>query len=409
MPRSRIITAREEGLLRRIYESPDDDAPRLVYADLLSECGDPHGELIQLQCALSKIDSDHESYTRMKRRERVLLAEHGPVIVARARKAAPKLTFEIRRGFVEGASGEADELAKSGVKAIALEPLLSRFTVMANRRISESSPLAKFGGSAVFERAHSLTITSYAKRSVPLRFLEAASSTKVAAALREVTLDNIGVSKADIEALVELPHFANLRLLSLTMCRVGKDALLSLRAMRSVLTHLSLSSYHAGERLAQALAAAPGLGALEQLAIPNNGIGGRGLQALVETGRLATVTDLDLRSNDLSAADVESLFDGGTLKNVRRLLLGGNKLGSVTAKRIAAWPSSRQIEKLHLGDAGIGDDGAKALAASPNLVNLRSLVLSETKLSPKTVKALLDSKGLSRARLYVGDRFLARA
>lgn len=409
MPRT--TTAREEGLLRRIYESPDDDAPRLVYADLLSERGDPHGELIQLQCALSKIDSDHESYTRMKRRERVLLAEHGPVIVARARKAAPKLTFEIRRGFVEGASGEADELAKSGAKAIALEPLLSRFTVMANRRINpESSPLAKFGRSAVFERAHSLTITSYAKRSVPLRFLEAASSTKVAAALREVTLDNIGVSKADIEALVELPHFANLRLLSLTMCRVGKDALLPLRAMRSALTHLSLSSYHAGEKLAEALAAAPGLGALEQLAIPNNGIGGRGLHALVETGRLETVTDLDLRSNDLSATDVATLFDGKTLKSVRRLLLGGNKtLGSAVAKRIASWPSSRQLEKLHLGDAGIGDDGAKALATSHNLVNLRSLVLSETKLSPKTVKALLDSKGLSRARLYVGDRFLARA
>ncbi len=39
-----------EELLEAIYASPDDDAPRLVYADALLERGDPRGELIVRQC-----------------------------------------------------------------------------------------------------------------------------------------------------------------------------------------------------------------------------------------------------------------------------------------------------------------------------------------------------------------------
>jgi uncharacterized protein (TIGR02996 family) len=39
-----------ERLLEAIYDAPDDDAPRLVYADALLERGDPRGEFIVRQC-----------------------------------------------------------------------------------------------------------------------------------------------------------------------------------------------------------------------------------------------------------------------------------------------------------------------------------------------------------------------
>jgi len=39
-----------EALLEAIWAAPDDDAPRLVYADALLERGDPRGELIVRQC-----------------------------------------------------------------------------------------------------------------------------------------------------------------------------------------------------------------------------------------------------------------------------------------------------------------------------------------------------------------------
>lgn len=65
-------TGQEEldHLLAAIYAAPDDDGPRLVYADALLERGDPRGELIALQCR-GELDRDQ------KRREKELLEVHG--------------------------------------------------------------------------------------------------------------------------------------------------------------------------------------------------------------------------------------------------------------------------------------------------------------------------------------------
>ena len=43
----------EQALLAAVWAAPDDDGPRLVYADFLQEQGDPRGEFIALQCAKS--------------------------------------------------------------------------------------------------------------------------------------------------------------------------------------------------------------------------------------------------------------------------------------------------------------------------------------------------------------------
>ena len=38
--------------------APDDDGPRMVYADWLMELGDPRGEFIAIQCTLPTLASD---------------------------------------------------------------------------------------------------------------------------------------------------------------------------------------------------------------------------------------------------------------------------------------------------------------------------------------------------------------
>lgn len=78
----------EAGLLARIYAAPEDDHPRAVYADWLSERGDPRGEFITLQLA-----------GETKRAQKLLkgneLAWAGPIADALAKKG---LVYE--RGFV---------------------------------------------------------------------------------------------------------------------------------------------------------------------------------------------------------------------------------------------------------------------------------------------------------------------
>ncbi|VTT99706.1 Repeat-companion domain protein OS=Isosphaera pallida (strain ATCC 43644 / DSM 9630 / IS1B) GN=Isop_0537 PE=4 SV=1 [Gemmataceae bacterium] len=53
------LLAQHEAFLRAIFDAPDDDTPRLVYADFLQENGeDVRAELIRVQCELARLDDD---------------------------------------------------------------------------------------------------------------------------------------------------------------------------------------------------------------------------------------------------------------------------------------------------------------------------------------------------------------
>ena len=63
----KATAAAEADLLRAIYEHPEDDQPRLVYADWLLERGNPRGELIQLQFARVRGSAPKGSATRERK------------------------------------------------------------------------------------------------------------------------------------------------------------------------------------------------------------------------------------------------------------------------------------------------------------------------------------------------------
>ena len=58
--------------LRNIADHPDDNLPRLIFADWLEEQGDPRSELIRVQCRLQGMEEDDPEYTALKRRERAI-------------------------------------------------------------------------------------------------------------------------------------------------------------------------------------------------------------------------------------------------------------------------------------------------------------------------------------------------
>jgi uncharacterized protein (TIGR02996 family) len=60
-----------QALLDDIIAAPDDDAPRLVYADWLLAREDPRGELITVQCELARLQrtgGDPEQIRRLTER-----------------------------------------------------------------------------------------------------------------------------------------------------------------------------------------------------------------------------------------------------------------------------------------------------------------------------------------------------
>ena len=80
-----------EALLAAVYESPDDDGPRSVYADYLLQRGDPRGELIASQLAPGRAKPGQ------RQRERDLLAEHAAEWTSELGIDPVHVTFE--RGF----------------------------------------------------------------------------------------------------------------------------------------------------------------------------------------------------------------------------------------------------------------------------------------------------------------------
>lgn len=103
----------EAALFDAVYAAPEDDAPRLVLADLLTQKGDPRGELISLQCG-----------ARDEKRERELIKTHGKKWLAHF---GPSLGAEVewRRGFP--AVGLAKFKARSLVEKYGVLPAWATF------------------------------------------------------------------------------------------------------------------------------------------------------------------------------------------------------------------------------------------------------------------------------------------
>jgi FHA domain len=88
----------EAAVLAECAANPDDDAPRLVWADTV---GGERGELVVIQCDLARGDLTPGEVAVRRRRERELLASHSLAWAGVLAEHAARWSF--RRGFVEAA------------------------------------------------------------------------------------------------------------------------------------------------------------------------------------------------------------------------------------------------------------------------------------------------------------------
>jgi uncharacterized protein (TIGR02996 family) len=65
------LLSQHEAFLRAIFDAPDDDTPRLVYADFLQENGDEdRAELIRVQCERARLPAEADTDRRRWLEER---------------------------------------------------------------------------------------------------------------------------------------------------------------------------------------------------------------------------------------------------------------------------------------------------------------------------------------------------
>jgi uncharacterized protein (TIGR02996 family) len=114
------VTPAEAALTAAVVSTPDDDLPRLVFADWCDENGEPErAEFIRLQCALARPDGlTADRLIELRIREKVMLSAHGERwLEPLRRKGEPlfsqKSHGQFHRGFVEVVWMPAAEFTKT--------------------------------------------------------------------------------------------------------------------------------------------------------------------------------------------------------------------------------------------------------------------------------------------------------
>ncbi|MCA9176392.1 MAG: TIGR02996 domain-containing protein [Planctomycetales bacterium] len=107
--------------LDEILAHPDDDAPRLVYADWLSEREDPRGEFIRLQCERERLPQYSLEAQQSLLRERELASRHG-------REWAGELhemfyPYRFRRGFIAWGRSSTHQFVPAAERVLRMTPL----------------------------------------------------------------------------------------------------------------------------------------------------------------------------------------------------------------------------------------------------------------------------------------------
>jgi uncharacterized protein (TIGR02996 family) len=354
----------EHSFLGDVCDNPDDDAPRLIYADWLDERAAPgdadRAEFIRAQCALAKLPATAPQRPDLERRQQGLLAAHRATWEAPLRPLLGQRELTFERGFVTGLALTPEELLSLGEWLFRAAPVQRiRF-----EGESEGHPLDKALLSPLLARVTALTINHGLVLTV-----SALASSPCRRRLQHLDLSGTYLRPFGAQALSEL-RLPKVRRLRLVGCFIGDVG-------------------------AHVLAQSPCLGRLTELALDSNDIGPSGVRALASSHSLPALTTLSLDGNRIGPEGARALAGCPRLLSGHVLLsLNGGGIGDWGARALAAVPVLRRITELRLRNNQIGPAGARALAESPYLTNLTSLDLSRNQVRDQGAQALASSPHL---------------
>jgi uncharacterized protein (TIGR02996 family) len=378
-----MIDPDAEALLRAIVRHPDDDTPRLVYADWLQENGRAEeGEFLRVQCGLAATEPGAPEYPELLDREtelRLWLGTHVP---------GPRPTFPAGLS-VEGGKWWWE------------------YTHRGFPRFLEFDGHQKYGAKAMRALASAL---ERAFDALPTRWL--------------VVWD---VTVAQLAALLKQPVLAKVSELTVRLAVTGAEADEAARLVASArhLRHLTGLSLRVpcGEPGCAALAGAS-WGALEWFALSCQELTPAGLRALASAewarglrelvldedllpetfetlARLPTfphLHTLDLRRNAVfTQAGWDAFALARNFPAMARLRLDEADLSGDRLTALAGAPGFA-LSVLSARQCGTGPGTGVALAAAPWAGALRVLSLGYNGLEPADVKALAECKKLGALR-----------
>ncbi|MCI0461359.1 MAG: TIGR02996 domain-containing protein [Gemmataceae bacterium] len=414
----------DEALLRSVFKAPDNDGPRLAYADWLEEHGEnERAELIRVQIELCRCPEDDPRHDALEARAEALTKAHASAWLRPLREALdrPRCSqlgrgWKFHRGFLAELDIEArrldfltaakDFLAREPVEELGMS---CRDEISLDRAVEEVAAahclrclrsLQLWGGGELTAQAlHRLGTSRYPPR------------------LTELSL-SLTVPAATLAGLVGTPLARRLRSLSFHVAPGDTPNLLKLLTEPSFLPALTLLGWYdgpLGEKGLRRLARGPHLPALTGLHLWCADVGPGALAILLGSPLWGRLTDLSLDHSALDESTVKRLaaaLPGSQLRKLRlayaglthastaalgsalswgeleELSLDGNPLGDAGVIDLARTPHLAGLRYLDLYSCEVGDTGARELAASPHAAGLRHVQLYEPDLSLGARRAL---------------------
>jgi uncharacterized protein (TIGR02996 family) len=361
------------ALYQGVLANPDEDTPRLVYADWLQEHGDPdRAEFIRLQCRLARINEWDEGYTPDRLRAERLLRAHRDEWLAPApvvRTLGSWIECELVRGFPGGAllRGEptGDEIREelSGLPITALE---------VDWRGNPAEPWPVTG--AAFPHLRDLKVYVGPRLNVP---------------------DN---PQATCRALASTAALAGLKALQLLgdPTPEGLDALITSPHLRA-LEELSIEGV--GDAHAQLLAGRAQLPALRSLSLGTGGLTPAGASVLGRAGWFPQLRTLRLSYNEkLRDGVLEALLGTRSLPELRTLRFGGARGAEL---RLASGATLPGLIDLNLFGSEVRPADWFEMTAGPQ--KFRSIVINQALLGGASGRGLFDRPALSALQRLVLD------
>ena len=307
----------EHPFVEQVRAHPHDDAPRLIYADYLEEAGDPQGELIRVQVALSHLPPGDPARRELELRESELLDEYADAWLAPLREhgAIGLSARSFQRGLIERIRIHAADLVRWAHDLCRDAPALYCLEV---RGLKDHSSLW------LRLEPPPTQITALDLGSNQVGALQQAVSgfNRWTDQINELSL---AFNELDDHAFRSIFDSAWPRLtrLNLSVNRLGPDAVASMTNHRTPLR-------------------------LESLSLSVNKTGDMGLQLLAHSPVAATLRELDLSTTGITTAGVARLVASPLLNNLESLSLRGNLLGEGSERALAALAHAPRLKRLDL-------------------------------------------------------------
>ena len=405
-----------DALFAAIRANPDEDTPRLMFADWLDEHGDDasrtRAEFIRLQCEIARLADDgsdsHAVYEFVRDRDyvtrpsadwtriddgihrRVALAIRAADLLKRhGEEWLPKLPKKYRvswdgfhRGFAHRVTlGDPRKMVAARLRAAAPAVTLvaSDFTAASAERLADAGLLGWIAGLEVRDDcAPGLREVGHRPEAAGVRAL----------AVRFGDADDVASAVADS------PHWTGLRTLDLSGTAIGPGAAETLFRANHLRTLKRLHVHGTGDWTADTVRvfASGGFTELTSLGLTHCGLGDDATEALAASPHLANLRTLDLGHNDIGGRGVTALLTSPHLANVAFLGLDHNPCAGLDGKRLAA-AEPGGLRMLHCHGCRLRTADVRALARCPRVRALWYLDLDDNNFGTPAVRELVRGLG----------------